>query len=108
MKKGKTHVQLASHKSNDRKKKFLKDKSSKPQFKKKLSDKPRPPQVYEIGESSRLKQKFNGKCKFYNVFGHKHSSCYKFENWLEKKKRGNPITLVCFESNLVDDPSDTQ
>jgi len=40
-------------------------------------------------------------------FRHKKVDCFKFKNWLEKKKRGKPLALVCFESNLVDVPSNT-
>ena len=42
------------------------------------------------------------------MIGHKQPMCYRFKSWLErKKKKGNPLTLVCFESNLVDIPSNT-
>jgi len=54
-----------------------------------------------------MKPKFQGKCKFCDIFGHKQIDCFKFKNWLEKKKKGNPLALVCFESNLVDVPSNT-
>ena len=31
------------------------------------------------------------------MFGHKQLDCYKFKNWLEKKKKkGNPLALVYF------------
>jgi len=42
-----------------------------------------------------------------DIFGHKQAYCFKFKNWLEKKKKGNPLALVCFELNLVDVPSNT-
>jgi len=53
-----------------------------------------------------VKSKFQDKCKFCNIFGHKKADCFKFKNWLEKK-RGKPLALVCFESNLVDVSSNT-
>ena len=54
-----------------------------------------------------MKPKFQGKCKVCDIFGHKQAYCFKFKNWLEKKKKGNPLALVCFELNLVDVPSNT-
>jgi len=54
-----------------------------------------------------MKPKFQGKCKFCDIFGHKQANCFKLKNWLEKKKKGNPLTLICFESNLVDVPSNS-
>ena len=63
--------------------------------------------VPETEESLGMKPKFQGKCKFGDISGHKQADCFKFKNWLEKKKKGNPLALVCFESNLVDVPSNT-
>ena len=40
-----------------------------------------------VEESSEVKPKFQGKCKFCNVFGCKQADCFKFKSWLEKKKR---------------------
>ena len=54
-----------------------------------------------------MKPKFQGKCKVCDIFGHKQAYCFKFKNWLEKKKKCNPLALVCFESNLVDVPFNT-
>jgi len=105
MKKGKGHVvQHVSHKNAEKKKekKFWKGKNAKVSFKKSGFT-----SVPEIEESSGMKPKFQGKCKFGDIFGHKQADCFKFKNWLEKKKKGNPLALVCFESNLVDVPSNT-
>ena len=62
IKKGKACVvQLASHKGYDKKEQVFKWKS---QFKKNGSDKLGFPPVHETDENSRVKQRFNGKCKF--------------------------------------------
>ncbi|KAH9648506.1 Integrase catalytic domain-containing protein [Citrus sinensis] len=50
-------------------------------------------------------ESFKGKCHFCKKPGHKRAECRRFKAWLEKK--GIPVAFVCFESNLVDVPSDT-
>ena len=45
-----------------------------------------------------IKKEF--KCLFCKKKGHIRRDCPKFKTWLEKK--GNPISLVCYESNMVD------
>ncbi|RVW58556.1 Retrovirus-related Pol polyprotein from transposon TNT 1-94 [Vitis vinifera] len=44
-----------------------------------------------------------------NKKGHKKVDCFKFKNWLEKKKKeqGMLSAYVCFESNLVNVPLDS-
>ncbi|KAG8388204.1 hypothetical protein BUALT_Bualt02G0101400 [Buddleja alternifolia] len=45
------------------------------------------------------------KCYHCKKPGHKRFECTDFQAWLEKKKKeGNPLALVCFESNLVNAP----
>ena len=44
--------------------------------------------------------KKKSKCFFCKKKGHMKKVCVKFQKWLEKK--GNPISFVCFESNMVD------
>ncbi|KAA8531817.1 hypothetical protein F0562_006466 [Nyssa sinensis] len=39
-------------------------------------------------------------CFFYKKKGHVKKDCPKFQKWLEKK--GNQLSLVCYESNMVD------
>ena len=48
------------------------------------------------------------KCYHCNKKGHKRVDCFKFKNWLEKKKdeQGMLFAYVCFESNLVNVPLD--
>uniref|UniRef100_A0A2N9II69 CCHC-type domain-containing protein n=1 Tax=Fagus sylvatica TaxID=28930 RepID=A0A2N9II69_FAGSY len=57
--------------------------NSKPQFKHKNED-------------------MKGKCFWCRKKGHVKKDCNRFKNWLEKK--GTPLALVYFESNLVDVP----
>ncbi|KAL6313621.1 hypothetical protein AAG906_006990 [Vitis piasezkii] len=49
------------------------------------------------------------KCYHCNKKGHKRVDCFKFKNWLEKKKKeqGMLSAYVCFESNLVNVPLDS-
>ena len=85
MKKGKGHVvQHVSHKNVENKRKeFQKRKNAKVSFKKSGFT-----SVPETEESLGMKPKFQGKCKFCDIFGHKQADCFKFKNWLEKKKKG--------------------
>ena len=111
MKKGKSHsVQFTSHKGKD-KKKFHKNKGRKFQFKKKGSGDSgqhsgQQSEQHSGENSAKPRFRFNGKCKFCDMIGHKQADCWKFKNWLEKKQ-GKPLALGCCESNLVDVPSHT-
>ncbi|KAG6645088.1 hypothetical protein CIPAW_08G099000 [Carya illinoinensis] len=85
------------------KKKFFKGNSS--NFcKMKKSRKP-PQQASMTVPNGPKKEIFKGKCNFCHLFGHKRVDCRKFKAWLDKK--GTRLLLVCFESNLVNVPSDT-
>ena len=53
------------------------------------------------------KSLFKGNYKFCKKYGHKRIVCFKFKKWLEKKKKGNPLALVCFESNNINVPSNS-
>ena len=44
--------------------------------------------------------KRESKCLFYKKKGHMKKDCTKFKKWLENK--GNSISCVCYESNMVD------
>ena len=49
------------------------------------------------------------KCYFFKKIGHMKKGCLKYKVWLEKqdKTKGNPLAHVCFESNLVNVPSNS-
>ncbi|KAG2725088.1 hypothetical protein I3760_01G050000 [Carya illinoinensis] len=84
------------------KKKFFKSNNS--NFRKmKKSDKP-PQQASMSVPNGPKKEVFKGKCNFCHLFGHRRIDCKKFMALLDKK--GTCLQLVCFESNLVDAPSD--
>ena len=53
------------------------------------------------------KSLFKENCKFCKKYGHKRADCFKFKKWLEQKRKGNPLALVCFESNNIDVPSNS-
>ncbi|RVW87069.1 Retrovirus-related Pol polyprotein from transposon TNT 1-94 [Vitis vinifera] len=38
-------------------------------------------------------EKFKGKCNFCHKIGHKQANCFKFKNWLEKKKKDTGATI---------------
>ncbi|KAG7960597.1 hypothetical protein I3843_10G132500 [Carya illinoinensis] len=85
------------------KKKFFKSNSSNFRKMKKYE---KPPQQASMSvPSGPKKEVFRGKCNFCHLFGYRRIECRKFKSWLDKK--GTRSLLVCFESNLVDVPSDT-
>jgi hypothetical protein len=49
-----------------------------------------------------MNEDMKGKCFWCRKKGHVKRDCNHFKNWLEKK--GTPLALVYFESNLVDIP----
>ena len=51
-------------------------------------------------EPTQAKIKKESKCFFYKKKGHMKKDYVKFQKWLEKK--GNSISFVCYESNMVD------
>ena len=62
---------MASQKNNDNKKKFLKGKGSKPQFKKRGSNKASLSSVREVGENTVIKPMLTSKSKFCDIVGYK-------------------------------------
>ncbi|XP_022859062.1 uncharacterized protein LOC111379859 isoform X1 [Olea europaea var. sylvestris] len=102
MKKAKSHAAFMIT-TNKGTKKFFKGSSSNSSKMKKFG---RPSQQAIVSVSNGPKKEgFKGKCNFRHIFGHKKVDCRKFKAWLDKK--GIHSILVCFESNLVDVPSDT-
>ena len=63
------------------------------------------PKPAESDQDAPKKGKKNGKCHFCGKSGHFQKDCLKRKAWFEKK--GKPMAFVCFESNLIDVPSNT-
>ncbi|RVW73223.1 Retrovirus-related Pol polyprotein from transposon TNT 1-94 [Vitis vinifera] len=47
-------------------------------------------------------EKFKGKCNFFHKIGHKQADCFKFKNWLEKKKKGEIVVVVNLNANMIE------
>ena len=50
-------------------------------------------------------ESFKRKCNYYHKFGHKKTDCRKLK--VVQEKKGNHCVNVCFESNVINVPSDT-
>ena len=46
--------------------------------------------------------KFKGKCNFCHKIGHKQVDCFKFKNWLEKKKKCKIVIVVNMNANIIE------
>ena len=46
-------------------------------------------------------ERFKGKCNFCHKIGHKQVDCFKFKNWLEKKKKGKIVVVVNLNANMI-------
>ncbi|KAL6335313.1 hypothetical protein AAG906_029555 [Vitis piasezkii] len=46
--------------------------------------------------------KFKGKCNFCHKIGHKQVDCFKFKNWLEKKKKCEIVVVVNLNANMIE------
>ena len=65
-----------------------------------------PPKKSGPGEGSQSHDgKFTVSCYFYGKKGHVKKDCIKYKAWFEK--RGINLSFVCYESNLVEVPSNT-
>ena len=105
MKKGKMHaVNFVSHGSSSEHGIKVHQKDNKGKGKS-TYEKKKP----ESGEQHLKPKKphFKGNCRFCKKYGHKKADCFKYKKWLEKKKKGTLLALVCFESNTVEVSSDT-
>ncbi|KAL6322358.1 hypothetical protein AAG906_007911 [Vitis piasezkii] len=47
-------------------------------------------------------EKFKGKCNFCHKIGHKQADCFKFKNWLKKKKKGEIVVVVNLNANMIE------
>ncbi|RVX07192.1 Retrovirus-related Pol polyprotein from transposon TNT 1-94 [Vitis vinifera] len=48
------------------------------------------------------KEKFKWKCNFCHKIGHKRVDCFKFKNWLEKKKKCKIVVMVDLNANMIE------
>ena len=47
-------------------------------------------------------ERFKGKFNFCHKIGHKQANCFKFKNWLEKKKKGEIVVVVNLTANMIE------
>ncbi|RVW64553.1 Retrovirus-related Pol polyprotein from transposon TNT 1-94 [Vitis vinifera] len=47
-------------------------------------------------------ERFKGKCNFCHNISHKQADCFKFKNWLEKKKKCEIMVVVNFNANMIE------
>ena len=47
-------------------------------------------------------ERFKGKCNFCHKIGHKQADCFKFQNWLEKKKKCEIVVVVNLKANMIE------
>ena len=47
-------------------------------------------------------ERFKGKCNFCHKIGHKQVDCFKFKNWLEKKKKCEIVVVVNLNANMIE------
>ncbi|KAJ9709896.1 hypothetical protein PVL29_001400 [Vitis rotundifolia] len=46
-----------------------------------------------VSSNARKNERFKGKCNFCHKVGHKQVDCFKFKNWLEKKRKTNIVDV---------------
>ncbi|RVW21903.1 Retrovirus-related Pol polyprotein from transposon TNT 1-94 [Vitis vinifera] len=55
-----------------------------------------------VSSNAAKSEKFKGKCNFCHKIGHKQVDCFKFKNWLEKKKKGEIVVVVNLNANMIE------
>ncbi|KAJ9697292.1 hypothetical protein PVL29_009194 [Vitis rotundifolia] len=55
-----------------------------------------------ISSNAGKNERFKGKCNFFHKVGHKQVDCFKFKNWLEKKKKGEIVVVVNLNANMIE------
>ncbi|KAJ9696926.1 hypothetical protein PVL29_008922 [Vitis rotundifolia] len=55
-----------------------------------------------VSSNAGKNERFKGKCNFCNKVGHKQVDCFKFKNWLEKKKKGEIVVVVNLNANMIE------
>ncbi|RVW93894.1 hypothetical protein CK203_028204 [Vitis vinifera] len=47
-----------------------------------------------VSSNATKNEKFKEKCNFCHKIGHKQANCFKFKNWLEKKKKCEIVVVI--------------
>ncbi|RVW17797.1 Retrovirus-related Pol polyprotein from transposon TNT 1-94 [Vitis vinifera] len=55
-----------------------------------------------VSSNAAKSEKFKGKCNFCHKISHKQADCFKFKNWLEKKKKGEIVVVVNLNANMIE------
>ena len=55
-----------------------------------------------VSSNAAKNERFKEKCNFFHKIGHKQTDCFKFKNWLEKKKKGEIVVVVNLTANMIE------
>nr|CAN70467.1 hypothetical protein VITISV_026832 [Vitis vinifera] len=55
-----------------------------------------------VSSNATKNEKFKEKCNFCHKIGHKQANCFKFKNWLEKKKKCEIVVVVNLNANMIE------
>ncbi|KAL6336430.1 hypothetical protein AAG906_014602 [Vitis piasezkii] len=100
LKKNETHF-LTDQWSNMKKKLPHKNSGDSKQFKRKGNSSQGASSASASSNATR-NEKFKGKCNFCHKIGHKQVDCFKFKNWLEKKKKCKIMVVVDLNANMIE------
>ena len=103
LKKNETHfIALVTDQGNNMKKKppHKNSKGSK-QFRRRRNSSQGAPSGSASSNATK-NEKFKWKCNFGHKVGHKRVDCFKFKNWLEKKKKGKIVVVVDLNANMIE------
>ena len=103
LKKNETHsiALVIDHGSNMKKKPQHKNFGGSKQFKRKENSNQGAPNGSASSNGTK-NEKFKWKCNFCHKAGHKRVDCFKFKNWLEKKKKGKIVVVVDLNANMIE------
>ncbi|KAL6350396.1 hypothetical protein AAG906_004347 [Vitis piasezkii] len=103
LKKNETHslALVTDQVSNMKKKPPHKNSRGSSQFKRKKNLSQRVSNA-SVSSNATKNEKFKEKCNFCHKIGHKQVDCFKFKNWLEKKKKGKIVVIVNMNANMIE------
>ena len=55
-----------------------------------------------VSSDATKNEKLKGKCNFCRKIGYKQVDCFKFKNWLEKKKKCKIVVVVDLNANMIE------